>query len=679
MPGPPKERLTPGKSCLALAIRCGSTCKPQASRERVLLIGGGLPILKPRPATFTIRKRAPTTRLLAFTSANSGSSHAMALGIEGGPSTAATSARAPQTSSDTIRTLDTLERVLREIGRAAAMTEGTFVSIGKRLEDSINTIDELTATFKTLMEELGSGELVQATADLSQVSSRISALASAPREGEGVLDRITRLTEAMTSRVGRMRKAVKAVDVLAVNAKIAAAHLSTGGEGFSTFAAEITRAMKIAEENLDGFAEQLDGMSERLRAAAISQRALARQREQAIRTIPNQLARSVAAIAGRRRQAEHTAAEIQRKTVQVGQNVGSAVMAMQIGDTSRQRIEHSEFALTLVARLFGRQTQAAVDFDLGAVPAAEKDRLLDAIAALSMAQLSDTADDLDAQVGEIAASLGQLAGDAREIAGIGQRTYSSDGAQTGSFLNELEDDVRHARALLEDLSGAQTEGDTVMAGVLETTKTLVRNISAIQSLESDIRLMGLNTTLRSSRLGTEGRALTVIAQELRTCSNLTAAEAEAVLADLDAMVEAAGASSGADPERRVGEITELTNILVTSIDRLSKTAGSLSVALETLDRESDSVAVSLQQTSSEIRAKAEIGATLRHASSALEHVQSGVPLDDEMGDSGGILIAIFGKYTMVREREVHARILKGDRPAVPEALAAAEAVDDIFF
>jgi hypothetical protein len=70
---------------------------------------------------------------------------------------------------------------------------------------------------------------------------------------------------------------------------------------------------------------------------------------------------------------------------------------------------------------------------------------------------------------------------------------------------------------------------------------------------------------------------------------------------------------------------------------------------------------------------------LRHASSALEHVQSGVPLDDERGDSGGILIAIFGKYTMVREREVHARILKGDLPAVPEALAAAEAVDDIFF
>jgi hypothetical protein len=603
----------------------------------------------------------------------------MNLGTEDGAQTVVSGATAPRDPGDTNRSLDTLERVLREIGEAARMTEGTFVGIGQRLEASINTIDGLTSTFRTLMEELGSDELVQATADLSQVSTRIGAFAHAPRDSEAVLGRISVLTDAMTGRVGRMRKAVQAVDVLAVNAKIAAAHLKTGGEGFATFAEEITRAMKVAEENLDGFAEQLDLMSERLKAATANQSALSQQRDRAIRTIPDQLARSVSAIAGRRRQAENTAAAIQRKTVEVGTRVGTAVMAMQIGDTSRQRIEHSEFALTLVARLFGRATRSALDFDFSAVSAEEKHRILDAITALSLAQLSDTADELDSQVGEIAASLGELAGDAHEIAGLGQQTYSSDGAAAGSFLSELEEDVSHARRLLEDLRNAQTEGDGVMAGVLETTKALVRNISAIQSLESDIRLMGLNTTLRSSRLGNEGRALTVIAQELRTCSNLTATEAEAVLIDLDAMVEAAGTSSGADPERRLAEITDLGDILVRSVDRLSKTADSLSSALETLDRESETVASSLRQTSTEIRAKAEIGATLRRASSALSGVRGDAPIDEEMGDPGHILATIFGKYTMAREREVHARVLKCELPAVAEAPAGGGADDDIFF
>jgi len=603
----------------------------------------------------------------------------MNFSAQGVSSIAVTGTTASDSDPDPSGSLDAVERVLSEIRQAAAMTEGTFVGIGQRLETAISTIDGLTATFRGIMEELGSAELLRATADLSQVSNRITALARAPREGDAVLGRIGALTEATTNRVGRMRKAVQAVDVLAVNAKIAAAHLGAGGDGFSSFAEEITRAMKIAEENLDGFAEQLGGMTERLREASRGQRELNQRRDQAIRTIPGQLARSVAAIAGRRQQAEATASGIQKKTVEVGQRVGNAVMAMQIGDTTRQRIEHVEFALSLAARLFGRRAGTAVDLELSVVAPEQKRQLLAAVSALSIAQLSDTAAELDGQVGEIAASLARLAGDAREIAGLGKQTYAasdlaSGGYRPDSFLSDLEEDVSHARTLLEDLRAAQTVGDSVMAGVLATTESLVKNISAIQSLEADIRLMGLNTTLRSSRLGHEGRALTVIAQELRTCSNMTATEAEAVLSDLDAMVEAASVSSSGDAERRLAEVTELSSIMVASVELLSRIAAALARALQALDGESAGVASALQQTASELRAKAEIGAILRRASAALAGAQDG-SLDDDLGDPAGLLAAIAGKYTMAREREIHARILGGEVPAAPSNGAA----DDIFF
>ena len=116
-----------------------------------------------------------------------------------------------------------------------------------------------------------------------------------------------------------------------------------------------------------------------------------------------------------------------------------------------------------------------------------------------------------------------------------------------------------------------------------------------------------------------------------------------------------------------------------SVERLSKTAEALASALETLGRESEAVAAALQETSAEIHAKAEIGAILRRASSALAEVQSAVPLDEAIEDPAGLLAAIFRKYTMVREREVHARILKGDLPAMAEAPASGGGDDDIFF
>jgi hypothetical protein len=141
------------------------------------------------------------------------------------------------------------------------------------------------------------------------------------------------------------------------------------------------------------------------------------------------------------------------------------------------------------------------------------------------------------------------------------------------------------------------------------------------------------------------------------------------------MVEAAGSSAGTDPERRLAEVTELSTIMVTSVDLLSKIAEALARALEALDRESGSVAAALQQTAEEIRAKAEIGAILRRASAALQAVQNASPLDDEPGDPAGILATIYGKYTMAREREIHVRILGGDVPAAE----APSGADDIFF
>jgi hypothetical protein len=580
-------------------------------------------------------------------------------------------------SRDPDSAITVLDRVLREIRAASAATEGAFVGIGGRLETSISTLERLTATFDQLLQALGSDEMRRATEALTGVADRIAALAGAPNDAWSVLDRISGLTETTTSRVARMHKAVKAVGLLAVNAKIEAAHITTDSQGFTNFAGEIERALKTAQENLDAFATDLTGMSRELARATAGQRELGARQDQAIRTIPGQLSNSIDAIAARRRQAEITVADIQNKTQDVGQRVGSAVMAMQIGDTTRQRIEHTEFALDLMCGVLGRHERAP-DFDCGDLLPAGREALLAAVCALQAAQLSDTAQELDTQVGQITDSLRQLAVDARDIAALGQQTYASGGYRAGSFLSELKEDVARAQDLLEDLRSAQSAGEQVMASVLATTKTLVRNISAIQSLEADIRIMGLNTTLRCGRLGTEGRPLTVIAQELRACSNLTATEADAIMGDLDSMVLAASSAAEQTTKSAVTETADLSDIMRSSVDLLSGIADSLTDALNVLDRESHAVAEVLEQTASEIGANLEIGTILRRAASDLEAF--GAPAEDRLaaGASEKIFSAIARTYTMARERDIHARILGGGVPAEAPAPAAAD-VDDIFF
>jgi hypothetical protein len=596
-------------------------------------------------------------------------------------------------SSGPASTIEVLDGVLFDIRQASTATEGAFVGIGGRLETSISILEKLTAIFDKLLQGLGSEEMLRATEALSRVAERIAALAGTPNESWSILSKINGLTETTTARVARMHKAVRAVALLAVNAKIEAAHISSDSQGFSGFAEEIVRALKTAQENLDNFASDLAGMSDELAKATAGQRELGLRQDQAIRTIPDQLARSITAIGARRGQAEITVSEIQKKTLHVGQRVGSAVMAMQIGDTTRQRIEHTEFALELMRGIFGHCNGIGLtpDFDCGTLSEGDKDALLSMVCTLEAAQLTDTAEELDGQVGQIMDSLTELAVDARDIAALGQQTYASGNYRAGSFLSELSEDVEKAQALLEDLRTAQTASDRVMASVLATTRALVRNISAIQSLEADIRIMGLNTTLRCGRLGVEGRPLTVIAQELRACSNLTATEAEAIMADLDAMVAAASVTTETQPESRLVETADLSVTMNTSVDLLTKIADSLSEALGVLDRESNTVAEALGRTAAEIGANLEIGTVLRRASALLERSHFSEPIRTiESKDQEKIFAAIAGSYTMARERDIHRRVLgesslpadqsqNGQSPAGSASNVADGALEDIFF
>ena len=91
-------------------------------------------------------------------------------------------------------------------------------------------------------------------------------------------------------------------------------------------------------------------------------------------------------------------------------------------------------------------------------------------------------------------------------------------------------------ALLDDATGARREADAVVVSVSQATGRLVGHTSTLRSLEEDIRIMGLNMSLKCGRLGTIGLPLMVIAQELRAYSSHIATESGAVTVHLDRMM-----------------------------------------------------------------------------------------------------------------------------------------------
>jgi len=363
-------------------------------------------------------------------------------------------------------------------------------------------------------------------------------------------------------------------------------------------------------------------------------------------------------------------------------------MALQVGDITRQRIEHVEYALAVLTAILEPTAEArhAGYGNWAALTEPQRHALAALCCRLQAAQLNDTADELDREIGRILSSLQELASDARAILRLGTEAFGASGERRGTFLGELEEKVGEVDALLNSFGKARREADRVAASVSAAATNLVSHISTVRSLEADIRIMGLNTTLKCGRLGTVGRPLSIIAQELRVYANQIAAEAGAVMTNLDGVVATAASLSGGEQEDRAADIAAVADSMTGSVARLSAAGESLAGALARLEQDSEAVASLLHETVARAAAHEEIGRALRQAAADLAKVmpdpafraENAAPQIERMLD----LLA--RSYTMERERIIHdgrgeSRPSTRAAAVVAAAPSAATALDDILF
>jgi hypothetical protein len=580
--------------------------------------------------------------------------------------------------------------IAEKIRAASASTEARFLDIGARLEASVDTVAMLTSTFETLSNELKGTSLQQAARDLSQIATRVSAVAKAMGSELGPFGTLTELTGTIQARVAHMGKAVQGVGMLATNAKIAAAHIGDSSEDFISFATEINRTLRLAQTSLDEFAAELAGVGGRLQGAIASQSAIEAQQSKAVSAIPLRLAQSLDTLAARSDKAAATAKAVGEGSQHVGKCIGDVVMALQIGDITRQRIEHVDYGLGLLDEVLGPMAgqRQAGQGEWPLLTDVQHQALLSFCYRLQSAQLADTAEEFDHEIRGVLASLQALAADAREILRLGTDTFGGSGQRHGTFLGDLREEVGEVEALLTGFRMARERAEEVAASVSDATTRLMGHISTVRSLEADIRIMGLNTTLKCGRLGVVGRPLAIIAQELRLYANEIEADASEVMTALDQIVTIAGEVTVRARDGRTADIESIAAIMTRSLSQLGDGEQRQTDAFATLGRDGRTVAALLQDVVGRTAVQEEIAGVLRQAAADLAGIApvSGNALEDASPQANRLIELFQQSYTMNRERTVLAHHAPGRSPqtgaagALPQAAtAAASDIDDIFF
>lgn len=526
-----------------------------------------------------------------------------------------------------------------------------FVNVGEKLTRSAHLLEQISAAFEALPGELDRPELAEATVQLTTVSVRASEISAAFAQEQGDLTRLVELVASAQRPVEDLRRSIRMMGILSINARVVAASVR-GLENSDVFTTDIATLSTSAFETISMFSQVYEKLAGQVREAAATRARFEQRHSSSLDDLASKISQSVDEVTAQRQRSAAESTETARITRSINQGVMSAVMALQVGDATRQRVEHVEHSLALVP---GLAPETGV-----------------AIAALGAAQLTDTIAVLDAEVTEAQRALGALADDAQMITARSQQVYGA-GDTGGSALSRLGEQMRLAVAVLRDCEAERQKLGEVTSAVEATVKQMIGHVEAVQEIEANMRLVSLNAAIRCAQLGPDGAALNVIARQLRDLTVETVEAADMAAARLQETAELALMFSAAAGDATLNQVAQLEQQTRDGLGLMESVETRIRTALAVLGQAAPKVASLLNDAISEFSDHADIAEALADVEMQLteqgqDAATSALP-GTELADT---LVSIRRTYTMESERRIHDGMWGRPEPVATAAVAAAE-------
>lgn len=538
-----------------------------------------------------------------------------------------------------------------ELENARSRIETRFLEGGTVLLTVLDTVSKMIDTLDAMMGQL-SGEAADRTRDdLARIMKRLTELPRLEENRQRSLARIGEIERDLANEVGRMRETLRYLRTFAVTAKITGAGISE----FAGFAEEIIERIRYGSEQVEGFSANLVDLSQQLKPAAGRGQQILRSYRDLVPSIAADLGRGSGQLAEHHRQLAVAAQSVRRLAGTVQGKLATVLSAMQIGDITRQRIEHCQSSLTIIDDYLDGDGGRALSGD-------QKARLRASVFTLVQRQLDQTRADFARDTAKIVSTVGSFNADIASILSL-HAGMNDDEGTGNSLIRQLEAGVASAQDVVRTVTASALESDELSRSTGQIVRELLEGIEIVRVVRTDIQYMALNTNLRCSRIGEEGRAINVVTAELRAFAGQMDESAENILSHLQELGTCADALSGVADASSEPE-TDLDAQLGGTLESIREAAERMESSLAMVDQQGQGAAEQMQNTIRKLDFQAELGEILdRCAEQIAEEAPAALPdTSDIEGPMIDVGAGIGRLYTMAAERELHADIF-GAPPA----------------
>ena len=548
--------------------------------------------------------------------------------------------------------------------------ESTFVTVGARLAEGATMLNRITKVFEALPAELQSPELGEASTRLAEVGRRAQTISGilCQRAGRPVRNS-SRSWRRPTIRFPSLRRTVKMMGIVAINARVVAAGIVGDSDDFDVFTTDIAKLSESASTTIQDFTAVYRQLTDEVGQAArqrepVRERDHCRYAERACRQHGcRHWPRWPVSAPFRSKAAPQTG----RVSRQIVGRIASAVMALQVGDATRQRIEHVEAGIETLCDLLDGGTLS--DDDAQAAQSS--------IGGLQAAQLTAATDAFENDVAEAGGAL-------RRPVGRCPHHHGAQPLHLRRWRRIPAGGPERAPCAMPPSCCAIAKAERgklelVASAVLRTVGVLLSHVEAVQEIEANMRLVSLNAAVKCAQLGPRGAALNVIARQLRELTGETVAAAEAAMAglhDAAGLAQSFGAAANGDAAGRVGQLEQEATVallLLQGVDR------SLAEALGTLERDGPNVIALLGHAAETFADQAAISETMRDLEMRIVAECPPGPAAAPAAIAA-VISGLRTRYTMDAERKIHEQLFGKEAVAAAAPNEEVEEVDldDLF-
>ncbi|WP_375196449.1 hypothetical protein [Sphingobium sp.] len=543
----------------------------------------------------------------------------------------------------------------------AAGLDARFVSAGGALANAYEIVERLVSSLEGVTSAMNRQTAATAIETMRLTADRLTQLPAEQGRRQQSLEMIKAASDELFLHLKQIRRTLSFLHICGLNIKVTAA----GADGFAGFADQMFYKLEQAGHQVDEFEAEIADLSRSIGQMAAADRLLAGECAAVIPRVPQKLAADAVALQRLQDDSAGLAGQIAALARDIRGKVAVALGALQIGDITRQRLEHISEALDLL------EAHVATCEDDHAARAAS-----DLVMAMLAAQAADTVEDFLRETVTLVDSLRGIAPDAERLSDMREGGSSSDIQQV---LHRLEQDIGDIASVTRQLCAAEADSAKLGQATSQAAESLFDRLKAVNRIQKDVEQMAWNTALQCRGLGSDGRGLAVISEEIQSFSRH--------LADIWAMVSQSfdridSASREIGVRGAADEGADTSDLLLQSLDAIRGGSARMADSLSSVDQEAAQIGTMLRDATDGIGSEAGIGRALGDAARQLADL-AGVAeaaSEDVLPDAAEELMSqIAARYTMEREREIHRIFLPGEEASATDPSEADDLFDDGLF